>query len=809
MGRLRLGERMNGATVLALLFVLVLSALALAAFWPLLGGVARADGLPDGRVYELVSQPDKRGALIEPIGQEGVIQAAADGGAITYHVDAPTEAEPAGYANEVQVLSVRSGGGWSTKDLAIAHNGATGKSEGVGEDYRLFSEDLSRAVVQPAGAYVPLSPEASEQTTYLRVNFPQGQEGAICPTAAQQSAGESCYLPLVTGAPGFANVPPGTVFGQLGNQGGEIGPCPSHAAVCGPEFEGASADGSHVVLSTISIPVDLTSTHTPTGALYDWSEGKLSLVSELPASEGGVASYQPQLGAHNFNVRNAISRNGQRIIWEGASEQAPNPNEEKHLYLSDTEPEHDETARLDVGLTGTPRFQAASADDSKVFFTDGFTLYECNVVESGGKLTCVLTEIGGELQGGVIGASEDGSYVYFVADSVLAPGATQGTCQQGFSGPEASCSVYVRHDGVTALVATISGADSPDWGIEATPIDLHQMTARVSPNGQWLAFMSQRSLTGYDNVDALSGQRDEEVFLYNDAAPEGEKLHCASCNPTEAQPEGQEYGEKLKLVGGSKVWTNETWLAANVPGWTPYALALARYQSRYLSDSGRLFFNSHDSLVPQDDNKEWDVYELEPAGVGGCTRAGVSFSASAGGCLGLISSGTSASESAFLDASATGGRTVAGAEGGGDVFFLTGEPLLRKDTDTGVDLYDARECAAGVSCSGPAPVVASSCSGEASCKPQALPQPDIFGAPASALASPTGNLTPAPAPALSVKPLSGAQVRKKKLAVELAGALKRCRAKRDRRKRAVCETHARRTYKAANAKSATSKRGKK
>ena len=43
---------------------------------------------------------------------------------------------------------------------------------------------------------------------------------------------------------------------------------------------------------------------------------------------------------------------------------------------------------------------------------------------------------------------------------------------------------------------------------------------------------------------------------------------------------------------------------------------LVPYQQRYLSDDGRLFFNSFDSLVPQDTNGKADVYEYEPAGVG-------------------------------------------------------------------------------------------------------------------------------------------------------------------------------------------------
>ncbi len=67
-------------------------------------------------------------------------------------------------------------------------------------------------------------------------------------------------------------------------------------------------------------------------------------------------------------------------------------------------------------------------------------MYECEIVEAAGKPVCKLTDLtpaaGGEaagVQGVVVGASEDGSYVYFVANGVLgdggARGATPGDCE--------------------------------------------------------------------------------------------------------------------------------------------------------------------------------------------------------------------------------------------------------------------------------------------------------------------------------------------------------------------------------------------
>ncbi len=132
---------------------------------------------------------------------------------------------------------------------------------------------------------------------------------------------------------------------------------------------------------------------------------------------------------------------------------------------------------------------------------------------------------------------------------------------------------------------------------------------------------------------------------------------------------------------------------------------MADYQSRYLSNNGRLFFDSPDGLVPAAVNHKEDVYEFEPQGAGSCQstvgRAGEVFEAGAGGCVGLISSGTSSQESAFLDASAKGGRDGEGEEGGGDVFFMTTSQLAPQDEDHAYDIYDAHECTVSSPCVSP------------------------------------------------------------------------------------------------------------
>jgi len=396
------------------------------------------------------------------------------------------------------------------------------------------------------------------------------------------------------------------------------------------------------------------------------------------------------------------------------------------------------------------------------------------------------SEGGADVQGIVPGISQDGSSVYYVTNGALTEGASKGTCHEEKPPPGASCNLYVRHReggswGAAKLVAVLGGEDWPTWKGVAS-VGLGSLTARASSDGRYLAFMSDRPLTGYDNRDAITGRPDQEVFLYDAAAG---RLACASCNPGGARPEGVQYGTLLGgLVGlqNPGLWGKEQGIAANLPGWTSYRETSARYQSRYLTDQGRLFFDSADALVPQDVNHNQDAYQYEPAGVGDCTAASATFSAASGGCANLISSGAAAGESAFIDAS----------ENGNDVFFLTGERLLKEDLDTALDVYDAHICTTTTPCltHTEAPPA---CTTADACRTPATAQPSIFGSPASATFTGRGNLAPVP-PAPPKPPLTNAQ--------KLTKALSACRHKykKAKKRRLSCERQARKRYGAKKAR---------
>ncbi len=388
--------------------------------------------------------------------------------------------------------------------------------------------------------------------------------------------------------------------------GGALTPSP---AAPGLRFAGSSPDLRHVVLSTCA-KLTPEATEVPGGGgecdpaetnLYEWSEGTLSLTNE-------PASHHAQLAARS----GAISFDGRRVYFT-AGEDSP-------IFLRE---EGLPTKFIESTVGGGGSFQTASTDGSLAFFTKGAHLYRYNATtEAATDLTP-----GGEVEG-VLGASEDGSRVYYLTAAGLFLWTAPGTATEIAPGPPAA----------------FAGDYPPTTG-----------TARLSADGSKLLFLSKASLTGYDNTDQKTGEPDTEAYLYS-AAPGGGggTLICASCNPTGERPLGPSTIPGA-IANGAQ------------PG------ATQAYKPRDLSADGRrLFFDSSDALVLQDTNNAPDAYEWEAAGVGTCTRPG--------GCIALISSGRDAEPSSFIDASADGS----------DAFFLTAASLVPSDPGS-ADLYDARQ----------------------------------------------------------------------------------------------------------------------
>lgn len=312
---------------------------------------------------------------------------------------------------------------------------------------------------------------------------------------------------------------------------------------------------------------------------------------------------------------------------------------------------------------------AISADGSRVYFTDGEAVYlrERSVTKT------VTATPGARFEG----AATDGSLAYLVvagrlerfraSDGTLVP-LTLGTGVEGVLGVSADgTKVYYAQSGAVffrdgdALSEIASSSLPSDWPAAVG-------TARVSADGQHLLFLSDGELTGYPN----EGQT--EAFLYG-PPPGGSApiLVCVSCDPSGERPLG----------------------SATVPGVRPNGVgpgAFESYKPRVLAAGGnRVFFETVNSLVPQDTNKGVvDVYEWEADGEGTC--------AAGGGCVQLISGGREPAAAHFLDAD----------ESGGEVFFLTAESLYPLDPGSG-DVYDAREGGGFAVPEAPIPCLADAC----------------------------------------------------------------------------------------------------
>lgn len=587
--------------------------------------------LPDCRAYELVSSPNDLSA--QPDHEEvlniptlGENNAAVDGNRMSFYA---LDSMPGSQTYGFSYLATRGVGGWSTEDV-IPQQSYTGLTC-VNEDAHMpaYSADLSRGILEDNASA-------------------KGGDDGCNAEAVEVVRGE----PLLTENLLLRDNTTGAY--QLIDS---LNSAPPGATPADAHFRGASSDLSHVIFSE-QTPLIAGALPAPAENLYDWSGGTLRLVAVLPNGT-------PVAGALAAGHPHVISADGSHVFFTA----------EGKLYVRI---DGERTEQLDEpqggsGAGGGGRFQDASADGTKAFFTDAAAagLTGDTVAGSGsnlylyanGKLTDLTAAEHADVEG-VSGASRDGSYAYFVAKSVLAQGATPG-----------EPNLYAWHAGTTTFIATVNAGDAQG------------STTRVSANGLYLAFVSKKSLTGYDNVDATQGSPEPELFRYDVVA---NHLVCVSCDPSGQSPSADGVAEReLEMREGG----------------APH----------YLLDNGRVLFDTKEALLPRDTDGQKDVYEYE------------------GGQLHMISTGTSAAESVLLDASEGADPET---EGGDNVFFLTRQKLVPQDTEEEAKvIYDAR-----VGGGFPAPEM-QTCTTADACRTPVSPQPAIYGAPSSQTFSGEGNLT--------------------------------------------------------------------
>ncbi len=734
-------------------------------------------GLPRCRAYELVSpvgsEPEfffnsasETGSQLNHMdGAAKEVQAAVGAGRFGYVTPYPPEGSP---SDGLYLRVTRGAGGWVSEEMIPPQTA----------DY---------SVICRSGYVAAYSSELTSEVLGDGV----GQPGSEFGKSKSLECGTDDPL-LVAGEPqGFQNLFWGERESGPYQLVDEIGGAPEGFSPAGAWFEAASEDLSHVVfteaarLTAEALPVpnqaaaELSKGAPPLPDLYEWAAGTVRALTVLPdgapvegrLANGILPAAEPKpgccAGAETFT--HAVSADGSRVFFQ--AKESPEAKEENlYLRLNAEQPQSPLeggicvdasgacTVQVDAGedggeSSGGGRFMWATPDGSRVFFLDEHPLtgdstakpgkpdlYEYDVGAPPGERLSDLTVNAGEAADvlGVSGISEDGAYVYFVAEGKL-------TAAENSAGAVAAAgqpNVYLVHAGTITFIATLDSThnienseenDAPDWVAR-------ELTARVTPDGQWLAFNSDRELTGYDSVDVNDRERDDEIFLFN-AASGG--LVCVSCSPTGAPSVG--HAEILPPT-------------EDVFGGTGFEAA--GYLQRDLADDGRVFFSTPEPLVEGARGGVSNVYEYDA------------------GALHLISTGTSPEPSYFYDATPDGSN----------VFFMTAQVLPSGGPAGEFRVYDAREDGGF-----PAPSAHEGCSGEEGCRGPAAPLSG-FAAPATTGSLASGNLALPPAK----QEVKGVKVTVKQLtrAQKLTKALKACRTQHphSKHKRTVCEARARRTY---------------
>jgi hypothetical protein len=595
-------------------------------------------GLPDHRGYEAVSPLDNPDTGVFPGRPE---RAAANGSAVTYVGGASNtggNGQPVILTSQIRPsgtnawLAQRSStGGWASTNLQ-----PTGLTE---TGYEGFSDDLSAAAI------------ISEH-------------------------------PIVEGAP-----PGQHLYSRDANGAYQL--LAANAA-----YEGATPDGTHILVRS-------------EGALFDATNGQLAPVNVLNGGGSAsnavfgspVASGVESFATTTGDLERVISDDGSRIFWSTLNAE----RQPEALYVrEDAASASPATLQLDAAeagcescVSGGGLYWTASSDGSRVFFTDERQLtsdstatigkpdlYEYQVNnETGkpGKLTDLTPNTKEEPTNvvGVLGASTDGSYVYFAAAGGIAnTGASPQKCL-----PESNtrCNVYVVHEGeapkLVATVAEIDGVGNVSSAVVIPPGEsasyfgdwvrnVGVRSAHVTSDGRHLVFESIEDLAGFDS------ERGREIFAYDFGSG---VVSCVSCNPTGAPTIHAKVG-----------------VSYHADAELPESFS-STFVLRDMSVNGdRVFFISNERLVGQDTNAGVplpdfneltglaNVFEWEREGAESCpvkTPARLN-----GGCIFLLSQAASTESAYFVDAS----------ESGDDVFFESRAQLVPQDHGEQMQLYDAR-----------------------------------------------------------------------------------------------------------------------
>lgn len=733
----------------------------------------RSGALPDCRAYEMVTPVYGAGGRYDLLGFGSIpgVSVSTDGShIITGAVGGFAETQSDTFQNAEYELS-RSGSGWMVSALAPP---ASMSPESV---YLGSSRDLTRTLWNMHGA---------SQSIYENYLYVRESDGRFVEMGPLQPVS-------------YGSGPASGTSGSLAGRGD------GHAQY---DLEGgSSADLSHVIFAVQGEnnivgdlwPGDTTLGENGVNSLYQYAGTGLARPELVGVNNEGenITQCGTLLGGENDKY-NAVSASGNTIFFtalpKGCTTESKGPavselyarvNGQETIKISEPFESQCGSCRTgDSQITTTEtgaRFAGASEDGSKVFFTTeqellaGQTttnLYEYDfgnsrsgAINPAGNIVLVSSGSAAPEVQGVARVSEDGSHVYFVARGVLSgengehDSPTLGadnlyvferdtTYPHGRIGFIAELCSEVDKSGV-AVDALCHGSDAANWGSgDSRPV-------QATPDGRFVVFTSAGDLT----VDDTSTV--DQVFEYD---AQEEKLVRVS---TGFENDGNTETDPASII-------RPNYMVADLPSEAISNLTLS-------NDGAYVFFTSAAELTEgaktASEAGSPSLYEYHSSG-----------RSIANGGVHLISDGKDTTKS--VTEAGIGIEFLGTTASGRDAFFLTGDPLLpARDLNTARDVYDAR-----IDGGFPEPMGPSSCEGEA-CQGAAFSSSSLSRSPGSMSALAGGNVTGVVQPKPpGVRESDGSpQARRLSRAQQLAKALKGCR-RLPKRKRAICETQARKRY---------------
>jgi hypothetical protein len=593
--------------------------------------------LPDCRAYELVSPSRAGGAALHAIGPYSPFTSAGRFSFVGTINGIPGTGEPMNAQLGDLYISTRTATGWTTKYVGrtgwqSSNDGPMRWKEYIGNSYRQhysyggipFDLSMSKFVIFDWGNRGELSGYTSEGNNVPYVYDNEGHEIGRLPTNFEEVPGSTTDL----------------------IDGGFIGD------------SALSGDGRHYIFGARELAFTPQGLAEPPGSIYDndIATGSLTVISKTESGED--IPTDPLAGSgREFILIPAVSTDGSHVLM---STKAPGGKERiyysfesgvfanEHLYMSINDHEHFDVSKGEDGENHAVSFAGMTEDGSEVYFTSAEQLtaedtdssvdiyrwdsatHETTLVSkgstpgSGNGTSC--SPIGGWTGGcsaevvparpyhpaGLTGtAPADDTVMALRAGDIYFYSPEQ---LDGARGLPNARNLYVYRNGSVHFVATLES----NQGAERM---------NVSPDGSHMALITRSPLTAYDSAGHT------EMYVYDAVT---RSIRCVSCRPDGNPP--------ISDVEGSQ-------------------------DGIFMTEDGRAFFSTKDSLVDIDTDGVSDVYEF----VDGRPQ--------------LISSGTAETEGNEYQQAGLVGVT----EDGIDAFFSTFSTFVPEDENGGLmKFYDAR-----------------------------------------------------------------------------------------------------------------------